>query len=152
MPRNSNVCPHCNLEQNPQFTGDKLVGRELLVKYNDDQWYSVIVIRYYPREDEYKIVYQIDDGLETRKLVPGRWLLVPKRRQLYDNRILQGCIIEFTYPSDGQRHRAMVYDYAHTGERIKIAYLNEDHTDILKGGGWDFITESPCIYDPSAAQ
>lgn len=130
--------------------GDKLVGREVLVKYVDDEWYSVMVVRYYPREDEYKIVYLIDDGLETTKLTPGRWLLVPKRRQLYNNRILQGSIIEFTYPGDGLRHRAMVYDYAHTGERIKVAYLNEDHTDILKGGGWDFVTESPCISNPRA--
>lgn len=121
-----------------------------MVQYSDGEWYSVVVVRYYPEEDEYKIVYPIDDGLETKKLEPGCWILVPRRRQIYNNLVLEGATIEFTYPADGKRHRAMVYDYANSGDRIKIAYLDEDHTDILKGNGWDFIKPSPCI-DTSVA-
>lgn len=138
-------CSRCAYTQRNQLTGNKLVGREILFCWKDDTWYSVIVVAYYPADDEYKIVYRVDDGLETTKLELGRWILLPQKRRIYNNNILEGAIIEFTYPGDGLRHRAMIYDYAQNGLRIKIAYLDEDHTDILKGGGWEYIKHSPCV-------
>lgn len=138
-------CTRCAYAQRNTQTGQKLVGREILFCWKDETWYSVIVVAYYPVDDEYKIVYRVDDGLETTTLEPGRFLVIPQKRRIYNNLILEGAIIEFTYPGDGMRHQAMIYDYAQNGTRLKIAYLNEDHTDILKGGGWEFVTQSPCI-------
>lgn len=153
MTRAVRLCSSCNGSLDDESPGGALLeGREILVRYSDNQWYHVIVVRYYPLTNEYKIVYKVDDGLEVLQLLPGRWMLLPKHRPLYGNLILQGAIIEFTYPTDGRRHRGMIYDYAHHGERIKIAYLEEDHTDVLKGNGWDFISTSPCIMDKTQSE
>lgn len=133
--------------QDEKLEGSELEGREVLVCWDDGVWYDAVVVCYYPREDEYKLVYRADDGIEIAKLRDRRWILAPKKKAHNDRPVLDGATIEFEYPSDGVRYKAMVYDYSHHGERLKIAYIDEHTTDNLKGGGWDFLTSSPCLDD-----
>lgn len=133
--------------QNEKLEGSELEGREALICWDDGVWYDAIIVCYYPRENEYKLVYRADDGIEVAKLRDRRWILAPKKRARQNRPVLDGAIIEFEYPSDGVRYKAMVYDYSHRGERLKIAYIDEHTTDNLKGGGWDFLTSSPCLED-----
>lgn len=127
--------------------GYELVGREILICWSDGQWYDAVVIRYYPESDEYKIAYRADEGVEIAPLHNRRWTVAPKKRKSRGRVILDGAIIEFMYPPDGVRYKAMIFDASANGDRIKIAYLDEHTTDTLKGGGWDFLTSSPCVLD-----
>lgn len=127
--------------------GRDLEGREILICWDDGVWYDAVVVRYYPVTDEYKMVYRADDGIEIAKLRDRRWILAPKKVSEKNRPVLDGALIDFEYPSDGKRYRAMIYDYSHRGERLKIAYIEEHTTDNLKGGGWDFVTTSPCLDD-----
>lgn len=144
MPRRT--CTRCvALSQPGRPTKSALLGREILFCWGEDlNWYVAVVVAYNAVQDEYRIVYRADDALETTKLVEGRWILLPKHRVTYDNKMLIGAVIEFIYPGDGKRHRAMVYEHSTDGDRIKIAYLNEEKTDLLCGSGWVYITQSPC--------
>lgn len=135
----------------PQPSGKDIVGREILVCWDDGVWYDAVVVRYFESSDEYKLVYRADDGIEIAPLRNRRWLLAPKKKCRPNRPILDGAIVSFIYPSDGQRYSAMVYDYSHGGERLKIAYLDEHSTDNLKGCGWDFLSTSPCADDAGAA-
>lgn len=137
--------------QNEKLDGSELEGREVLICWDDGVWYDAVVVCYYPRQDEYKLVYRADDGIEVAKLRDRRWILAPKKKTRHNRPVLDGAIIEFEYPSDGIRYKAMVYDYSHRGERLKIAYIDEHTTDNLKGGGWDFLTSSPCLDDTVAS-
>lgn len=110
-------------------------------------WYDAVVVAYYPESDEYKIVYRSDDGVEIARLRNRRWILAPKKRPVNGIPVLDGAIVEFEYPHDGKRYLAMIYDYTHRGERLKVVYINEHSTDKLKGGGWDFVRGSPCVDD-----
>lgn len=127
-----------------RLDGDDLIGREVLVRWDDDVWYDALVVTYYPVPDEYKLVYRADDAIEVSKLCDLRWMLAPKKKARPNNPVLEGAIIEFEYPTDGKRYKAMIYNYTHGGERLKIAYIDDHTTDALKGGGWDFLTDSPC--------
>lgn len=131
------------------LTGHQLVGREILICWEDGQWYDAIVVRYFPHSDEYKLAYRADEGIEIAPLRDRRWTVAPKKSKSCHHVILDGAIIEFVYPPDGQRYKAMVFDASANGDKIKIAYLEEHTTDTLKGGGWDFLTTSPCISDDS---
>lgn len=124
--------------------GHDLIGRELLVCWDDGVWYVAFIVTYYPISDEYKLVYRADDGIEVAKLCDRRWMLAPKKRACPNKPVLDGAIIEFKYPPDGQRYKAMIYNYTHGGERLRIAYIDDHTTDRIKGGGWDFLTDSPC--------
>lgn len=128
--------------------GHALVGREVLVCWDDGVWYDAVVVCYFEKDDEYKLVYRADDGIEIACLRNRRWLVAPKKLSTPKRPVLDGAIVEFLYPKDGIRYQAMIYDYSHRGERLKIAYLDEHTTDHLKGGGWDFISPSPCSEDP----
>lgn len=108
-------------------------------------WYDAVVVAYYPETNEYKIVYRSDDGVELAPLHNRRWILAPKKRPFNGIPVLDGAIVEFEYPHDGERYLAMVYDYTHRGERLKVVYIDEHTTDKLKGGGWEFIKGSPCL-------
>lgn len=130
--------------------GEQIVGREILICWDDGMWYDAIVVRYYPRKNEYKLVYRADDGIEITNLNERRWTIAPKKSLLNCPIILDGAIIEFIYPPDGRTYRAMVYDSSCNGARIKVAYINEHNTDTLKGGGWQFLTSSPCIEENTA--
>lgn len=125
--------------------GEELVGREILICWDDGLWYDAVVVRYYPRPDEYKVVYRADDGVEITSLRKRRWTIAPKKSRINNSVILDGAIIQFIYPPDGKTYKAMIYDFSNSGKRIKIAYLNEHSTDTLKGEGWQFLTSSPCI-------
>lgn len=126
--------------------GHALEGREVMICWEDGVWYNAVVVRYYPQHDEYKLVYRSDDGIEITSLANRRWVLAPKKRQTdYSHPVLDGCIIQFLYPKDKKTYRAMVYDYSEGGGKLKICYINEHCTDNLKGGGWQFITDSPCV-------
>ena len=139
-----------------QTLGQDLVGREILVCWDDGVWYDAVVVQYYYDDEEYKIVYRADDGIEVTKLCNRRWILVPKKKDCTNQPILDGATIEFLYPPDGNRYKAMIYAYSNCGERLKIAYIDEHSTDNLKGGGWEFVSPSPCLdnsdeddaYDP----
>lgn len=129
--------------------GEALVGTEVLMWWDRKEWASgtwhdAIVVRYYEAEDEHKLVYREDDGIEICKLSDRRWVLAPKKRSSRTRPVFDGCIIEFTYPGDGQRYKAMIYDYSRNGKLLKIAYLDDHTTDNIRGGEWKFLTRSPC--------
>eukprot|EP00177_Eucheuma_denticulatum_P001758 GFKZ01003162.1.p1 GENE.GFKZ01003162.1~~GFKZ01003162.1.p1 ORF type:complete len:194 (+),score=25.60 GFKZ01003162.1:271-852(+) len=134
----------CRYAQPESFPGSNLEGREILLCWDDGVWYEAIVVCYYPDLDEYKLVYRSDDAIEITRLRDRRWVLAPKKHCLSGETVLDGAIIEFEYPNDGKKYRAMIYDYSHHGDRLKIAYIDEHSTDNLKGGGWTFVTSSPC--------
>lgn len=71
----------------------------------------------------------------------------PKKSKAHYHVILDGAIIEFVYPPDGEKYKAMVFDASANGDKIKIAYLDDHTTDTLEGRGWNFLTTSPCILE-----
>lgn len=130
--------------------GHQLVGREILVCWDDGHWYDAVVIRYYPQADEYKLAYRSDEAIEITSLYNRRWTVAPKKISSPSQVVLDGAIVEFMYPPDGLRYKAMIFDASASGDRIKVAYLDDHSTDHLKGRGWDFLTTSPCLRDDSA--
>lgn len=132
--------------------GNELIGREILICWKDKLWYDAMVVNYYEEADEYKLVYRADDGVEILDLNQHRWTIVSKKSPLYNPYIIDGSIINFTYPGDGLVYSAMIYDSSSDGKRVKIAYIDEHTTDMLKGGGWCFIKHSPCIETSDVAQ
>lgn len=130
--------------------GEDLVGREVLLCWDDDVWYDAVVIRYLPKEEKYKLVYRMDDGIEVTRLRDRRWMLMPKKSPTRKRPVLDGALIEFEWPRDNKMYKAMVYDYSDDAERLLVAYLDDNTTDCLTGGGWDFVTTSPCLIDPPA--
>ena len=134
-------------ENDDVVRGLDLIGREILMCWEDGIWYDAVVVRYYQNVDEYKVVYISDDAIEITSLSTEKFIVKPKQRRGPTNPVLVGSIIEFTYPSDKKRYKAMVYSHSYTGDRIKIAYINEHNTDNLRGGGWDFLKASPCVDD-----
>lgn len=139
-----------NVVRDADTIGQQLVGREILICWEDDLWYDAVVVCFYPRQNEYKLVYRADDGIEILNLNKHRWTVAPKKSPLHHHQILDGTIIKFIYPPDGKSYNAMIYDANHNGSRIKVAYIEEHATDVLKGGGWDIVTSSPCIQDVNA--
>lgn len=133
--------------QSEKLTGKALEGREILVCWDDGVWNDAVVVTYDESTDKHKIVYRLWDRLVNVRLRDHRWVLAPKKRPENDRPVLDGAVIEFEYPADGQRYRAMIYDYAAYGEHLKVVYIDENTTDNLKGGGWDFIRDSPCLED-----
>lgn len=133
--------------QSEKLTGKALEGREILVCWDDGVWNDAVVVTYDESTDKHKIVYRLWDRLVNVRLRDHRWVLEPKKRPENDMPVLDGAVIEFEYPADGQRYRAMIYDYAAFGEHLKVVYIDENTTDNLKGGGWDFISDSPCLED-----
>lgn len=135
----------------PQSTihngGESILGRQVHIKFNNEQWYVATVVKYFAQPDEYKLVYSTDDGLEIAKLNEGdrEWALKMKVTSHADAPVLVGSIIEFEYPGDGKRYQAMIYKHTPDGSKIKVAYLEDYSTDVLEGGAWEFITQSPCI-------
>lgn len=127
--------------------GLDLIGREILICWEDGIWYDAVVVRFYQDVDEYKVVYISDDAIEITSLSSEKFIVKPKQRRGPTNLVLVGAIIEFTYPLDKKRYKAMVYGHSYNGDRLKIAYINEHNTDNLRGGGWDFLKESPCVDD-----
>lgn len=130
--------------------GDEIVGREIFIRWEDGLWYDAIVVRYYPHVNEHKIVYRADDGIEIVDMRLRPWALAAKRNPTPGDVILDGAILEFVYPQDGRRYQAMIYEHNSTGDRVRIAYLDEHSTDSLKGDGWDIISTSPCILEPAS--
>lgn len=139
-----------------QFLGEErgpdLVGREILICWTDGSWYDALVVRFYPRANEYKLVYRADDGVEVISLHGRRWLVSPKVPADTRPTVMDGAIVEFVYPVDGRRYKGMIYDYSHDGNRVEIAYLDEHSTDTIRGGNWDLISPSPCVEDQSSEE
>lgn len=125
-------------------SGEELVGREVMVCWDDDVWYDAVVIRYLPEVEKYKLVYRMDDGIEVTGLRDRRWMLCAKKT---GGMVLDGAVIEFEWPKDRRRYQAMVYDYSADGRKLLVAYVEDDSTDCLTGGGWEFVKESPCRAD-----
>lgn len=125
--------------------GADLEGREIVICWDDDVWYDAIVVKYYPRRGEYKLVYRSDDSIEVAKLQNRRWSLTPRKRPVANGVILDGAIINYVYPKDNKVYEAMIYDYSPDGKTLKVAYLDEHSTDSVTGGQWDFLTVSPCL-------
>lgn len=142
----SNGGEFCKIPYPDDLIGKQLVGRELLICWVDGSWYEAVVVAYYPAKNEYKLVYRQDDGIEVISLDKRRWVLLPKKHaNLQPGPILDGAIIEFEYPRDQKRYKAMIYAYSEDASRLEIAYLEEHSTDSLKGEGWELITPSPCL-------
>lgn len=131
-----------------ELTGEQLVGREIIVYWEEEsKWFDAIVVRYYENTEEYKLVYRADQSIEIVLLRDQRWVVAPmKLKSLYPV-VLEGAIVKFKYPHDGLYYEAMIFEYSENGMTIRVAYLDEHTTDSLEGGGWEFITASPCILD-----
>lgn len=140
--------PAVEFKGDTELRGEQLIGREILIRWEVGLWYDAIIVQYYEDEDEHKIVYRFDDGIEITRLTNRRWTLLAKKSSAdYQKPILDGAIVRFLYPKDGKVYKGMIYDYNSTGTIIKIAYLTEHSTDVLKGPEWDFLRRSPCSLD-----
>lgn len=133
-----------NVDGDEQLSGHALVGREINLLWEDKQRYDAVVVRYFPRENEYKLVYIADEGVEVANIDDRDWVLNKKRISTKENPVLTGAIIEFVYPLDKKRYQAMVYGHSDDCEQLKVCYLDDHTTDCIGGRGWDFITDSPC--------
>lgn len=131
-------------ESEETLIGHALVGREVNLLWEDKKRYDAVVVRYFPQDDEYKLVYLEDEGVEIAKIDDREWVLKRKRLSTKEHPVLTGAIIEFVYPLDQQRYRAMVYGHSDDCEQLKICYLDDHSTDCIGGRGWDYITDSPC--------
>lgn len=142
-PRSNLTCPTCDIMlQQGRPTGRNLRGREILICWEDNEWYTAIVISYLPSHDEYHLVYLVDDALETTKLIDGRWLLLPKARASYDDPQLLGAVIRFVHPGDNKPYTAMVYGCSNQGDHLRVAYLNYRKTDVFMRLKFDVTEES----------
>lgn len=126
------------------IVGDKLIGREVLICWDDEVWYDAVVVTYCPMTDMYKLVYREDKGIETTTLLTRRWMLAPKKKARPNKPVLDGAIVEFEHPNDGHRYKCMIYSYSPDGKSISVAYIDTNDTQDLIGGGWEFLTSSPC--------
>lgn len=140
------------IDDSEQLTGHSLVGREINLLWEDKQRYDAVVVRYFPRENEYKLVYTADEGVEVANIDDREWVLKKKRISTNENPVLTGAIIEFVYPLDKKRYQAMVYGHSDDCEQLKVCYLDDHTTDCIGGRGWDFITDSPCALGVDGSQ
>lgn len=136
--------PLQQFDGNERLTGHNLVGREINLLWEDRQRYDAVVVRYFPQDNEYKLVYIADEGVEVANIDNRDWVLKKKRISTRENPVLTGAIIEFVYPLDKKRYQAMVYGHSDDCEQLKVCYLDDHTTDCIGGRGWDFITDSPC--------
>lgn len=136
----------------PGMKGSAIVGREINLKYSDGRRYDAVVVRYYRGDDEYKLVYPDDEGVEVASLEGREWYLLEKRPSTTERPVLVGAIIEFVYPKDQERYKAMIYHHSSDGEQLKVCYLDEHSTDAIGGRGWDFVTDSPCAAPVASTQ
>lgn len=132
------------MDDESELEGHAIVGREINLKWSDGRRYDAVVVRYYHRDDEYKLVYPEDEGVEVASLQGREWHLLEKKISTPDRPVLIGSIIEFVYPKDQLKYQAMVYQHSENGEQLKVCYLDEHSTDAIGGRGWDFVTDSPC--------
>lgn len=130
--------------------GALLVGREINLRWEDGNRYEAVVVRYYDREDEYKLVYTADDGVEVACINNRDWYALKKKVSIREKPVLTGAIIKFIYPKDRKMYKAMIYHHSDNGEQLKVCYIDEHSTDAIGGRGWSFVTQSPCAYDPSS--
>lgn len=134
----------------PREYGKDLQGRELLICWKDATWYEAVVVKYLPASHQYIIVYRTDDTLETVSLEKCRWMLLPKKTRDNGLPILDGAIVDFKHPVDHNNYQALVYDHSSTGIKLKVAYLGEQSTDVIRGSGWKFVRLSPCRHLPES--
>lgn len=127
-----------------EVSGYELVGREINLKWVNGSRYDAVIVRYIKRDNEYKIVYPFDDGVEVASLANREWRLLPKRHTTPERDVLIGSIVEFVYPMDKQKYQAMIYGHSDNGDQLKICYLEDHSTDCIGGKGWEFVTPSPC--------
>lgn len=115
-----------------------------MLHWSDKQWYDTLVVRYYPKSDEYKIVFRGTDELLPRaNLDEFTWRLYPTKWRTEKNPVLDGAIVEFKY-DDGKMYQARVYEVEANGD-VKVAYLESDETDVVEKGKWKIVKDSPCV-------
>lgn len=133
--------------EQPSERGDELLGREILVCWKDATWYEAIIVKYCPISENHTIVYRVDDTIEIVSLTNLRWQLLAKKIRRNGKLMLDGATIDFRHPIDKTNYRAMVYDHSSVGHKIKIVYLTENSTDVLRGEGWNVVKLSPCVLE-----
>lgn len=133
-------------DQNEILQGEALVGREINLVWEDGNRYDAVVVRYYKKDDEYKLVYIADDGVEVANIDDRDWYLLSKRYSTPEDPVLIGAIVKFIYPDDKKMYKAMIYQAEPLGERLRVCYLDEHSTDAIGGRGWSFVTSSPCAH------
>ena len=130
------------MDQKP--TEEALLGREILMFYeNDKRWYLAVVAKYYRDRDEYQIVYRSDGSIENTKLADKTWAIVNQKKSNGDTRVLIGAVVEFIWKYDGEKYEAMVYNSNDNGSKISVVYMNYDETDVVEGQPWSLLKDSP---------
>lgn len=132
--------------ENEPIEGNALVGREISLLWEDGKRYTAVVVRYYQKDDEYKLVYPEDEGVEIADIKDRQWYLLDKRISTDEKPVLTGATIKFVYPKDKLSYTAMIYHHSPSGHQLKVCYIDEHSTDAISGKGWTFITNSPCAH------
>lgn len=110
----------------------------------DNTWRDTLVVRYYPRTNEHKLVFRYtDELLERVDLSDQQWRLYPTKWRTQNNPVLDGAIVEFKY-SDGKYYRARVYQINENGD-YRVAYLDTDETDVVPAKECRIVVDSPCV-------
>lgn len=121
-----------------------LVGMEIEADWNDGQRYKAVVVAYSARLNKYRVVYTRDHNVETVSLEHVRYRVLDKRYADEEPANI-GRVVEFCYPHDGRYYKAIVYREEPKIGLISISYLDYAVTDNLVGGGWQFLSRSPCL-------
>lgn len=110
---------------------------------DDEKWYDAFVVRYYPKKREFKLVYTADDCVEITSLDKRRWRVAPKWRSNTD--VTVGAVIRFIYPKDEKPYLAMIYERNEDASRLKVAYIEDFATDVVKGNVWNIMKPAPVL-------
>lgn len=129
----------------PLLHNHALAGRRITVLWADEGWYDAIVVTYLHEFNKHRLVYTEDGAIEQVNLRTVDWRLAPKQCLSPCQPSLVGSTIEFNHPSFDRVFVAIVYRSDQSAEYIGIAYTNEPKTDILTGGGWKVVKDSPSM-------
>lgn len=125
------------------MSGYELVGREINLLWENGSRYDAVVVSFHKRDNEYKLVYPCDDGVEVASIEDRQWRLLGNRSTTKVRPMLVGAIVEVVYPVDKKTYQAMIYSQSDNDDIVKICYLQEYTIDYISGNNWKVIVQSP---------
>lgn len=128
----------------PAPTGYALVGRLMTIQWDDKHWYKAMVTAFTAHHNRYRVIYTDTHEFENVNLDEVVYKLCAKYTSQQVS-INVGRVIEYRHPRDQCLRKALVYAENMDTGVLRIANLTDEKMFKIRGGGWEYLSHSPCI-------